>query len=540
MTTEGQAAVAERQTARQTWGRRRRLLVWLNVTVMVLVALGLLVVVNTISSRHYVRRDLTFSQDYTLTEKSIKLLEKLRKDEKGCEIYFFFSPAFRRDPELRIKEEVLLIVRDLIEEYRQRNPRITFEEVQFFAQSRERLKILAEEKGIGLTNIAPWDFVFVAGKQHQKKVAFSELYKAEYAEGDPRRGPGEPKLAEIKAEEIITSTIQELTSRDKLVVYFTTGHGEPRIDSREDGDAELFAGEILRGRENFEVRSLNLATVEKIPEDCATLITCSPQTKFLPPEIDLVRSYLAGGGRFLLSLDSGTDGLSDEGLDRLLKDWGIESGRELVLEGDRNLVLRYLELLTGSVKVNISHFFVTNFSSHPITEGIPVDGVKVLGACSVSASSSPPSELEVTSLMRTSPKGWGETDLEENPPRYTEGKDKKGPVSLAVASSRKPPAATASEELRRFGRVVAFGDSDMIRNGTLQNEGLGFSTQLFLNAIRWLSGQEYLMAIESRKPENRRVDLSGEREDQLLYLTTALIPRLALTLGFVVWLFRRP
>ncbi len=108
----------------------RRLKFGLNITVAVIAALGIVVLVNWIASRQYLRLDLTYNRSYSLSAQSKAVLNKLGKDDEQ-------SPAgdyrivtlLPNDLEVSNEQEALVYrrVRDLADEYARYAENVTAE-----------------------------------------------------------------------------------------------------------------------------------------------------------------------------------------------------------------------------------------------------------------------------------------------------------------------------------------------------------------------------------------------------------------------------
>jgi ABC-type uncharacterized transport system involved in gliding motility auxiliary subunit len=136
--------------------------------------------------------------------------------------------------------------------------------------------------------------------------------------------------------------------------------------------------------------------------------------------------------------------------------------------------------------------------------------------------------------------------------QFDEGKDKKGPISLAavatvtVTPSPSPspspsvsPSASPSPDVaapKREGRVAAFGDSDFASNTLVSFQG---NRDLFLNTVAWLAQDADLISIRPKEPEDQRLVLTRNQQQNVLVLALLLIPGVFIVMGIREWWSRR-
>jgi ABC-type uncharacterized transport system involved in gliding motility auxiliary subunit len=125
-------------------------------------------------------------------------------------------------------------------------------------------------------------------------------------------------------------------------------------------------------------------------------------------------------------------------------------------------------------------------------------------------------------------------------------KDRKGPIPLAVARTFKteeapqPPIEghppVAMPKPKREGRLVVVGDADFAQNRYVAE---GANSDLFLNMVTWLVGQENFITIDRKLPRASRVRMTEANMKLFSYLGLFLVPEGLLLLGVWNWWRRR-
>jgi len=330
-------------------------------------------------------------------------------------------------------------------------------------------------------------------------------------------------------EEELTNAILSVTQEGKKVVCVLSGHGEKDIDSDEPGGYGTVR-EALED-ENYEVRRLILATEGEVPEDCSVLLMAGPEKSPLEGELEAVTRYLDGGGKLMVLLEPHPAA----GLSGFLTTYGLQVGQDLVL--DASGVGRLFGMGPAMP-------LVSRYEAHAITDQFDLMTFFPT-ARSVTPAPSPPPDLTVQPLARTSPNSWGETQLGTETAQLDPGTDLQGPVTIAAAveagreSARETtvetaPADTAAD--RPITRLVVFGDSDFASNAYFSTSGNG---DLFLNALNWLAQEEDLISIRPRDLADRRVTLTPRQSRTVFFISVILMPLAALMVGTAVWFRRR-
>ena len=471
------------------FGRRQTRLGTIAATSVVLV-LGILVAINYLSSRRNYRWDLTAGGEFSLSDQTRQILQKLDAPVKA--LVFDRPENFDR-------------FRDRLSEYEYiSNRKLTAEYI-----SPDKDPIRANQN-----QVQSYGTVVFTYKDRTERVVGSE-------------------------EQQLTNALIKVISGEERTVYFLQGHGEHDTTSsaREGYNAITQALQS----ENYKVEPLALAQKPEVPANAAVLVIAGPRTDLLQPEVDAIRGYLDRGGKLLVLLDPPDKGAQAPltNLLALLKEWGMEAGSDIVVDTSG------VGQLLGANEVTP---VAVRYPSHPIVERFRVITAYPL-ARSIRPVSGGSGGRTAQTFIESSPNSWAETNITalfaSQPVQFDEGADTQGPVSLAAAVSvtaPKPPAPAgekkegAEEPPKPESRVAAIGDSDFVANGYLGIQG---NRDLFLNTVSWLAQQENLISIRARDPEDRRITLSAQAQRNLTWFAVLVVPAAIFGLGIYNWTRRR-
>jgi hypothetical protein len=351
---------------------------------------------------------------------------------------------------------------------------------------------------------------------------------------------GAPELKGFKGEQLFTSAIVELVEQSKPSILFTTGHGEPSLDSSEArGFARL---QRFLGNDNFAIEEWASLGKSSVPEGTDLVVVAGPTQPFARPELELLGRYVRGGGRVLVMVDpnlGGSGRIADSGLAGWLAGFGVEVGDDVVIDPTNLLPFFSAETI-----------FAGNYGDHPVTEALRQARVPVVFALarSVRAAADAPAGT-ITALVETRPDGWGERDLDNLGAVEKGGEDLAGPVALGVAvylggdadrDAAEEEAADAEpaepEEAPAAGRMVVYGDSDFATNGQLDQPG---NATLIANTLNWMVQRETHLGIAPKEPEQVRLSLTPQQRRQIFWLVLAGIPGATLIAGIAINVRRR-
>ena len=274
-----------------------------------------------------------------------------------------------------------------------------------------------------------------------------------------------------------------------------------------------------------------------------------PRKPFLSEEIRLVDDYLENGGRVLVCLDPEYD----SGLGEWLLSWGIRVDDDIVVDNS-----------TAGVRQGAGPTEPLLYSydkEHPITKFLMKAYSTMPTVRSVRLVDTPPTDLELSVLARTSDNSWGERDRNAMAARNPtfDPTDLSGPVPVAVAMLKKieetepglheiatkvGTQAPTKQEIEKIKReksqtkaeMVVFGDSQFASNSYLRYGG---NWDLFMNAVNWLIGDERLITIRPKDPEDQTIYVNQRQSNRMALMLQYALPALLVILGTWVWVIRR-
>ncbi len=475
--------------------RWRRVLTSLNLLTVLLSLLVLFIMVNYMASRRFVRWDLTKQRITVLSDQTRQVLKALKEP---LSIIVFYQPNHR----------LYELIKDQLTEYQQASPLISVEFVDP-DQDIARAKQLATQLQINDLNLVVFQATPATGQAGARHKYLSDSELADYDLSSMGAG-GEPRVSAFKGEDAFTSAIISVTQTESPTVWFTSGHGEKSLEATDL--RSLSALKRALEQQNISPKTVTLLEQSAIPPEVKLLVIPGPTRRFTEQELALLQTYVAGGGKLLALIDP----LDETGLDGFLERWGITVGLNIVVDPTNRLPF-----------VSASNLLVTTYTDHPIVKKMKTFVTLFPLARSVEPSPSNPEHMDAVRLALTSKAGWGETQTSGEVFEFTEGKDLKGPVCIAVASERETPTRT---------RVVVIGDSDFIVDAQLGNVG---NRDLILGAIRWLIEQEQLIGISPKALESIKLNLTGGQLTNLFWVSFLGLPMGFALLGVGVWFLRR-
>lgn len=473
-----------RFSTKHAGARLKRWGLGLNLLLAALFALAIWGMLNFLSSRHYTRLTWSSTPHTPLSVRTRQLLNDPAGTLRITAMIRPGNPAAGRTAAL-------------LREFATSSPRVSLEQIN------PDINLARAEELTRLYRLPDEECVVLDIEGNFRTIPVSRLWQTVEEDVQPR----------YQGETVLTAALVSLTWAERASVYFTRGHGERSPDDYDRRSGFSRIAERLRD-ENLTVASINLVETRAVPADCALLIVAAPIRAFTPFELSLVKDYLNRKGRLLLLLDARTE----TGFDDLLREWGVQIGDDIVVDGGRTLGGREL--------------YITAYPSHPI-----VDPLKTLATVFFLPRSirpiAPTSGADrplVQNLASSSVRGWAEFSPDENPPRFDETIDIRGPVPIAVAIERGPVPGVHIQI--RPTRIVVIGDSSFASNGGLMAANADF----FLNAANWLLERDNLIATLPRQSQHTSLIMDAHQLQRLFWILVAVLPALYAIIGIgITW-----
>ena len=317
----------------------------------------------------------------------------------------------------------------------------------------------------------------------------------------------------VKNELDVTNLILDAQKKDRIKIYYTTGHKELSRFENNDSSAKFFYDVISKS--NYVLEPIDLMQVGEIPTEADLLIVLAPKSGFLPREIESLKKFKKRGGNFLFFL---SPLFFDEKLTDILafvEEFGIKFENKLAL--DR---LATMQGLDASIPI------ITSYEKNPITKDFQG---RTLFPISSSLLKIQKENVQTDIIIKTSPfpASWAESDLDN----INKGKvffnienDTKGPINLMMAST----------DQNYNSKAVVVSSAGLISNA-YRSQSPNFN--LVMNAIVWLTDDEGIISLNRPGLSEEVIILSAGELSLIFYFSILFLP--FLFFGFGIWTYRK-
>jgi len=314
----------------------------------------------------------------------------------------------------------------------------------------------------------------------------------------------------FNGENCLTSAIDYVSNDNLPKLYTLTGHGELTTNSTVESSIK---------NENIETESLNLLTVDSVPNDADCLFIYGPSSDISDAEKEKILTYLGSGGNLMLITDYSD--VDTPNLSEIAQYYGVRTVDGLVIEGNANNCIR-----------NYNHYLLPNINSHKITSPLKDSGYFVLMpiAQGIKQLENKRSTVNVTELLNTSNKSYSKSNVSNITSLEKEEGDISGPFALGVAITE----SVGDEETN----IVWYTTSQLLDDKVNQMVS-GGNFDLFLNSLGWMCERENTISIHAKSLDTEHLTVSSSSASYWSLILVGIIPIGFVTAGIYVLMRRK-
>ncbi len=473
---------------------------------------------NVLAARFTTRWDLTPRGLYSLSAPTV---ETLRGLDEPIDVLVFLGRS----------DALTLSVRHLLTAYAAETRQLR---TRWVDPERDPAEFLALQRRFGMR----------AGKTEDGRVVTDAaivvtrgearwlLTAEELVSYDPDDGSARPRL-----EQALTEGIRRVLARERPTVCFTVGHQEARIDDL--GPAGLADLSHRLERNNYEVVTVDLTSPRpsRRLQDCRVVALVGPEVPLAAAAARRVGAYLDQGGSLLVAASAMID---DEyrpvpsGLQPLATRVGVVLGNDTVVE----------RAADARLPSGVGERFFARAEEHAITRGLVSDGAAVFRVMvsvtqSLAPAPSPPAGVAPVALLQTSEQAFAVDDLRpflEGRVLAPRARDRRGPLTVAVAAELAPPSPPARP---RASRAVFVGTPTLALAPSFRDAALRGNQLLVESALAWLAAEPALVEVPEKAAVAVGVGLTEASLREVGRYVLLYLPATAALLGVIVLLRRR-
>ncbi len=522
-----------------------------NAAVFVLLLFGILVLLNFLSTRRFIRADLTEDKRYTISDATKNVLGTL-DDIVTITAYFSTEPAE--------VAQIRLSVRDVLDEYNAFSQKL---QIDFVNPARldEGQKQELRFKGVPEVQIN----VF---KEDKAEIANVYLGISIGYSGKEEILPIIQSTDNLEYE--LTSTILKVTTKEAKTVGFLTGHDELDIQAQTSQGLRERLDKNAKGQ--YNLTTVDLQGGQPVSDTVTTLVVAGPKRALAEREKYELDQFIMHGGRAIFLVDplqlpaGGLQGTPlSTGLNDLLTHYGVKLGNNVLVDRRFHDNARFQQ---GFMTVFQPYpFFVKiikpNFSTESTVtnqlEGLTLPWTSSLEVVAVEG-------VTGTVLAKTSEFGQSIEGFYNLAPNFPipQAELQAYPVAVALEGNFKsfyadkeiPPVETGtdtpdetaeteiapSQDALASSRLTESEPTQIVVVGTAQSlaQMRPDGTDFFLNTVDWLTLGDALIGIRSRVVTERPLRAATEVEKNLIkYICIVGIPLIVVIFGLLRYFLKR-
>ena len=444
--------------------------------------IAIAVVVNLMAAK-LPKTDLSSQELFTLSDQTVELAEGL---DEPVTVYWLVSQG---------SEDSYLT--QLLDRYDHLSQNLTVEKVDPVVYPTFASNYTDEE--------ITMNSMILVSEKRSCYVSYESLYQYDYS---TYASPGSYGV-QFAGESEVTRALDYVTSDSLARAAVITGHGEVALSG-------TFSA-ALRSL-NLETETLDLLTVEKVPEGTDCVLIYAPAQDLSESERDVLLAYLAGGGSVMLVTDCEV-GEEFVNLNAVTGAYGMTAQSGILVEGDGDHCLS-----------SYPYYLIPELGDHAITRPLSEGGYRMIApfAGGLSIAEELPQGVTVTALLSTTEDAFSKAEGLLASTVEQEVGDTPGPFTVAAAMSDETTGA----------RMVWLG-SAMVLDEETNAISAGANEDFFLNAMAWMCGHESAISIHPKQLDTNTLTVSAADASRLTVVLCFVIPALFVITGAVVVIRRR-
>jgi gliding-associated putative ABC transporter substrate-binding component GldG len=478
-----------------------------------LIFVGILVLVNMISEKLFLRLDFTADKRYTLSKASKDILNDL---DDVVTVTAYFTKDL--PPQL---QKVRQDFEDLLIEYENRSGgNVVYEFINPNENEEEEQK--AQEKGISplMVNVTEKDQV-----KQMRAYLGAVLQMGEKTELIPVVQPGSGM------EYSLTTSIKKISVVDKPKVAFLQGHGEPSLNASVEVMQQLT---VL-----YDVEPYTITDTADIPSFYKTIAIVNPSDTFPRSDLAKLDKYLNTGGSIYLAYNNLQSDLQSQYLSTLpdigimgwLADKGITLNSQYVIDANCGSVnaVEQRGMFRINRQIQFPYFpILSKFSEHPAVKGL--EGIIMPFVSSISFLPKD-SAVHIEPLIFSS-----ENSGVVNAPVYIDinkqwsDNDFNAPSQVVAIAAEGPLSGAALSKMV----VIANGNFAVNGEGQQQQQVNPDNINLATNSIDWLSDDTGLIDLRTKGITSRPLEQIDDTKRNLYKYGNVVLPIL-LIIGIAIY-----
>ena len=484
----------------------------------VLLMAGVIILVNILSDRFFIRLDFTADKQFTLSPATKDILHSLKQTVTVTayiseELPQGFS-QLRRD------------MKDLLVEYSNRsNGNVMFEFINPNKDEASEQKSMQEGINPVLINVREKDQV-----KQQKAYMGAVVHYGDKKEVIPFIQPG------AAMEYALSTSIKKMTIDNKPKLGFLEGHGETSTNTMVQ---VMQALEVL-----YDVENVNLKDSSANLNKYKTLVIINPKDTIPPSQFAKLDEFLATGKNIYIAmnrvegnLQNATGSEVNTGLEKWLEAKGVRVNPNFIIDMNCGAVMvnQQQGYMTFQSQLKFPYLpLITKFAPTPATKGLT--SVLLQFASSIDFVSTR-KDVSFNALASTSDKAGT-----ENPPLHfninRNWQQRDFPLSNLTVAALVSGKIVGSQN----SKMIVVSDADFPVNGEGQQARQipADNMNFIVNAIDWLSDDTGLIDLRSKEVSSRPLEQMDDAKKALIKYTNFILPViLVLVFGFIRWQYKR-